>query len=600
MKKTLGILLASFTLLTSCTIILDDGMSDPLRGVGMMELKVSVREATRSTDAEDLLGSSRIKIYNGDYSGMVRDYRFAEMPSAIYLPCGNYRVDVVAGEMAKDDPCYASWESRSYKGSERVSISAGNVSDVSILAGIYNVVTKVDFDPSVGTHFEDGYSFTIGLDQKDEDRRLSYTENENGRRAYFIPDEKNPSLYWEFNGTSRANGSTFRKSGRIDNVKGGTLYTMSPKFTVSEGGLTLVLIEDDGTDVSDDIIVFEPVSTGLVPSAAYEIWAAHMTVHAEVDESEYPDPSAIRFEYAGTDARWTSVPAERSADGGYYAVIRGLEAETEYSYRLVIADEVIGTPMTVVTDSAEQLPNNDLEYVSNTSGWDEFYDPNSSDPLIKYKFWDTGSSASASVLSSAAICYSDTDVPAGIGSTRSARLQSKYVVVKFAAGNLFTGEFAGLSGMNGKVNFGRPWTARPTAIRFWYKYKGGTVDYAPSGSPISKGDQDRFFVKVALGNWDYTKYGGSASCPLQVNTGDKSTFWDIENIAGTIAYADLWESAGTGNAQWKQVTLRLDYKSEVTMPTHIIVSCAASGYGDYFAGCSSSALYVDKFELIYD
>jgi len=156
--------------------------------------------------------------------------------------------------------------------------------------------------------------------------------------------------------------------------------------------------------------------------------------------------------------------------------------------------------MTLKTDSAPQMPNYDFEATSNAESdkWTSFYDPSSADPRLRTKFWDSGSSASAGLMgASYAICYSDTDVPSGIGSDRSVRLQSLYAVVKFAAGNIFTGEFAGLDGMNGKVNFGRPWTARPTAVRLWYKYKGGKVDHA--GGEISSGEYDIFSVQIALG-----------------------------------------------------------------------------------------------------
>ena len=41
------------------------------------------------------------------------------------------------------------------------------------------------------------------------------------------------------------------------------------------------------------------------------------------------------------------------------------------------------------------------------------------------------------------------------------------------------------------------------------------------------------------------------------------------------------------------------YHDMDVMPTHIIISCAASQFGDYFTGCSSSKLWLDAFELIY-
>ena len=56
-------------------------------------------------------------------------------------------------------------------------------------------------------------------------------------------------------------------------------------------------------------------------------------------------------------------------------------------------------------------------------------------------------------------------------------------------------------------------------------------------------------------------------------------------------------SSDTG--KWVEYTIPLHYRDMDTMPTHIVISCAASQYGDYFTGCSSSKLWLDKFELVY-
>ena len=35
-------------------------------------------------------------------------------------------------------------------------------------------------------------------------------------------------------------------------------------------------------------------------------------------------------------------------------------------------------------------------------------------------------------------------------------------------------------------------------------------------------------------------------------------------------------------------------------PTHIVISCAASQFGDYFTGYDGSQLWLDHFEFIYE
>jgi hypothetical protein len=113
-----------------------------------------------------------------------------------------------------------------------------------------------------------------------------------------------------------------------------------------------------------------------------------------------------------------------------------------------------------------------------------------------------------------------------------------------------------------------------------------------------------------LGTWDYRTYGGSKDSPVHINTTDANTFVDFSKDPSTIAHGDLiiyndgyvlngldMVSASTG--EWAEYIIPLDYHDMDKLPTHIIVSCAASQYGDYFTGCSSSKLWIDKVELVY-
>ena len=100
---------------------------------------------------------------------------------------------------------------------------------------------------------------------------------------------------------------------------------------------------------------------------------------------------------------------------------------------------------------------------------------------------------------------------------------------KFAAGNCFAGEFGEIKGTNGLVRFGRPYTQRPTAFKGWVKYQQGTINCVPAGGTNGKtpgeGEPDSGIIYVALGDWDYTVYGGTAECPYLVDTRDESTFF---------------------------------------------------------------------------
>ena len=56
-------------------------------------------------------------------------------------------------------------------------------------------------------------------------------------------------------------------------------------------------------------------------------------------------------------------------------------------------------------------------------------------------------------------------------------------------------------------------------------------------------------------------------------------------------------SSSTDN--WVEYTIPLNYHDETKTPTHIVISCAASMFGDYFTGYDGSQLWLDNFELIY-
>ena len=89
---------------------------------------------------------------------------------------------------------------------------------------------------------------------------------------------------------------------------------------------------------------------------------------------------------------------------------------------------------------------------------------------------------------------------------------------------------------------------------------------------------------------------------MLVNTTDVSTFVDYGTDPSTIALGEKIVPSDESNPakDWIQVTLPLVYRDETRFPTHIIISCAASMYGDYFSGFDGSKLWIDGVELIYE
>ncbi len=605
MKKTFAIISIAAAALVSC-----QKQQIAPEGEGCLSLSVSTDGTKAAMTSDELLANADIRIYKDDFSGMVRHYRYSEIPQKIYLPAGGYRIDVLAGEAAKETPSYASWEQKSYKGSKSATITAGGSESITVVAAMNSIVSNISFDESVDTYFQAGYTCTVSLSTVDG-ASLSYTKAESGTDGYFIASGFEPSLDWTFSGTL-ASGEAFSKSGSIAAVEGGKRYRLALKYVEKNGLLDVDILVDDALNEVYDDIIFVPVSTGLASTGKYEVWGTKFTAYADVDENEY-DRTKVYFEYrvTGSDAAWSrSVAATRISEGSYSALINGLAGETEYEYRLVVtkaadgSEEIVDGTMTVTTEATPQVPNGSFETVSHdeSGNYYSFYDPASSDPALQSKWWCSGNKGSTTVGSSYQITYPDTgDKQDG---NQSVCLESRYVIVKFAAGNLFCGRFGATIGTSGgTVYFGRPFTARPTAMRFWAKYSSGKINRVGNGpAGVQSGDYDKASLRIALGTWDYKKYGGDANSPILVNTTDESTFVDYVTDESTIAFGERILTADADNSTnvWQQITIPLDYKTTTAYPTHIMIAFAASMYGDYFTGCDSSKLWIDKVELLYE
>jgi hypothetical protein len=207
------------------------------------------------------------------------------------------------------------------------------------------------------------------------------------------------------------------------------------------------------------------------------------------------------------------------------------------------------------------------------------------------QFWDTANEGASTVSSNNITMYDEADKRPGTAGTRSVKMQSKYVLIKFAAGNIYSGKFGGVSGTSATVNFGRPFTSRPAAMTGWYKASPGVMDYADAASGKSVGDQDEYQIYVMLTNW---------AEPRLVNPADAGSLIDFgaDYVVGFGQISDAGVDTSKPVTEWSKFNIPITYKSNET-PTYIVVVACASKYGDYFTGSTSSVLQIDDFELIY-
>lgn len=576
----------------------------PKEGEGQLKLAVQIQQDTKAAyTQEELLSNAIVNIYKADFSGLVRSYRYSQMPQSIYLPVDDYRVDVLAGELSKDSRGSFSWEQISYKGSQEFSITHGTVNNVSVTAKVCNIISEISFDPTIQANLNAGYTLKIGFDLAQQGQNATYTAEKSGKQLYMLTDDFEPTIYWEFSGVRSKNGAQISKSGMIESAQKGVVYKMTPKFVVKDGDADFDLVMEYNTTDIDDVIVFEPISSGLIESKPADIWATKAYIRAEVDESSFSEGTTVQFSYTVPGEEAVTIEAERLDIGSYRGLVSGLEPGSSFEYSLIIGGEQIGDPLTLTTAEAVQVPNPSFEVFSNaeSSKYKSFYDPGHY--LYNSKWWDNGNQGSTTVSASNAVCVPDNTNK--VDGDYSAKCASQYVVIKFAAGSISSCEFAGTEGMSGgKVNFGRPFTGRPSAVSLWIKYNGGKTNRRDD-SALAKGGvtgitadtPDRATFIAALGTWSKSKYGGSTSCPVQVNTTKVETLYKYDQLPETIAYG-YFETES--QPDWYNLVIPLQYYKTDEIPTHIILSFAASKYGDFFTGCDKATLWVDNVELLYE
>lgn len=296
-----------------------------------------------------------------------------------------------------------------------------------------------------------------------------------------------------------------------------------------------------------------------------------------------PADEVFKLEYREEkSSSWKTCPTSAVTTKGvnYEAKISGLSPETKYVFRATAGSQST-SENSFTTTAAIQLENSsfDLWHVKNS----KLYNPWAEDGA---SFWDTGNKGATTVGASNSVPSEDTSTGSGF----SACLQSKFIVIKFAAGNIFTGQYKRTDGANGVLEFGRPFSAFPSKLSFDYKYQSELINRIGSSSYENlKGQPDECMIYIALTDWDQ---------PLEIRTNPSNLSLFDKNDPHIIAYAEMVRSQS--QSSWTPETLNLQYRAQDRTPKYILVVCSSSRYGDFFTGGEGSTLFVDNMKLIYD
>lgn len=327
--------------------------------------------------------------------------------------------------------------------------------------------------------------------------------------------------------------------------------------------------------------------------ASATAWAKFAFVEARYFTT--PAPEGLTFQYRNVlDTEWITLPSSNVAINPstmrYSARIDGLEAGSEYVLRAASANDIAnGKESKELRFSTEQAP-----VIPNLSFDDWYQDgsiwyPNASSSNF---IWDTANEGT-STLSVYPTEPETSHLAPDTGSVKAAKLMSKSVtMVGLAAGNIYTGDFVGakisLSNPGAELDWGTPFTGRPIALRGYYDYRPGTVDVSNSPHSDMQGKPDIGQVQMILTGW---------SNKFRINTQSK-TFVNVDTDEDIIAYGTMDLNA-TGQ-QYAKFIIPLGYRDITRIPTYVVVVGSASKYGDYYTGSTSSVLYLDEFEFVYD
>lgn len=278
------------------------------------------------------------------------------------------------------------------------------------------------------------------------------------------------------------------------------------------------------------------------------------------------------------DTEWTVVQNSVVAGVGISADITGLEAGTEYLVR-VEENGAYSSEYTFVTDRPVQLYNMNFDqwYLSGKV-WYPY--AQGADPSV----WDSANPGAATFIGSSTSPSEDFVVKG-----KAVRMESKYAVIAFAAGNIYTGAFGKIAGVGAELDWGVPFDGRPAALKGYYSYSPKPVDNAPASHKDKIGQSDKCQITVILTDWDK---------PFRINT-TAGQFVDVDKDPGIIAYARFESDENTGG-KYREFTLPLEYRDKTRKPKYVVIACAASYLGDYFTGGVGSTMYVDEFEFVYE
>lgn len=490
-----------------------------------------------------------------------------------------------------------------YVGRQTVDIIMGEAANVDIVCTLANVKVSVRFSDNFVKAFGDVNKVVNGslvIQSKDGVQKVepSIADVLSGKEGiYYFPVS---NLDWNVVVRNQSAQIILDYSGEVQEVKAREHIILNFKTKEDLSGKVDVELVVDETLQKYEYTISLPKSQGtesnnLITEDA-NAWAAFAKVSGMIASAEGVDLNSIVFKYREKGvAAWSSgVPAILEGSK-YTTVLNDLTPSTTYEY-CISDSKGDGNIVEFTTETMLSIPNNSFEnWWLNGKVWMPNADNNA--------FWDSGNAGAATLGTGSEVAYWESNAP--YSGAKSAKLISRYVVIKFAAGNLFSGEYLATDGTDGVLSFGRSFDSRPSALKGWLRYNQGIINRTPlSAYPntpagAKKNNPDKGKIYIALGDWEpQTISVGSKNYTaiVPIRTASKSQKLFDVNDSHIIAYGEKVMDSTVSD--WTEFAVDLAYRSD-RKPKYVVIVMTSSIYGDFFVGSDSSVLWVDDLSFDY-
>ena len=256
MKKIFAILSIAITLV-SCSTEIEPAV-EFTANEGAMRLGVAMQQSV-SADEEVV-----VKIYKveGEELNLVRRYNsLNDVPEYLALLTGEYVAKVQVGEKQ-----IVSFDNKYYLGEESFTVTAGQVTPVTVDCKIQSTIVRIEYDATVAQKLNAGYFTNVSVAESynaeaiasGDVHSLRYDETKEG---YFVLPADQTTLFWHFEGEHPVEGVVMKEA-KIENVQPAVRYTVKLKYSKdAPGSIIFEASIDESVEEVNDTLIFSPDPT---------------------------------------------------------------------------------------------------------------------------------------------------------------------------------------------------------------------------------------------------------------------------------------------------------------------------------------------------